>query len=60
MFPGRGVEPRTPDLQVRCPTDCATQPGNSSCKNAIPNSGNDVEIVPLQFIPYFKLCHIKR
>ena len=22
-----GVEPRTPDLRVRCPTDCATRPG---------------------------------
>ena len=22
------IEPRTPDLQVRCPTDCATRPGN--------------------------------
>ena len=22
-----GIEPRTPDLQVRCPTDCATRPG---------------------------------
>ena len=23
-----GIEPRTPDLRVRCPTDCATRPGN--------------------------------
>ena len=22
-----GIEPRTPDLRVRCPTDCATWPG---------------------------------
>ena len=22
-----GIEPRTSDLQVRCPTDCATWPG---------------------------------
>ena len=22
-----GIEPRTSDLRVRCPTDCATQPG---------------------------------
>ena len=22
-----GIEPRTPDLRVRCPTDCATRPG---------------------------------
>ena len=22
-----GFEPRTPDLRVRCPTDCATRPG---------------------------------
>ena len=31
-----GIEPRTPDLRVRCPTDCATRPGacineNSAC-----------------------------
>ena len=24
-----GIEPRTPDLRVRCPTDCATRPGRS-------------------------------
>ena len=24
---GPGIEPRTPDLRVRCPTDCATRPG---------------------------------
>ena len=23
-----GIEPRTPDLRVRCPTDCATRPGH--------------------------------
>ena len=23
-----GIEPRTPDLRVRCPTDCATWPGS--------------------------------
>ena len=23
-----GIEPRTPDLRVSCPTDCATRPGN--------------------------------
>ena len=23
-----GIKPRTSDLQVRCPTDCATQPGH--------------------------------
>ena len=23
-----GIEPRTPDLRVRCPTDCATRPGS--------------------------------
>ena len=22
-----GIEPRTPDLRVRCPTNCATRPG---------------------------------
>ena len=22
-----GIEPRTPDLRVRCPTDCSTRPG---------------------------------
>ena len=27
MLPERGIEPRTPDLRVRCPTDCATRPG---------------------------------
>ena len=29
-----GIEPRTPDLRVRCPTDCATRPGPSvvECK----------------------------
>ena len=28
-----GIEPRTPDLRVRCPTDCATRPGfcNGTC-----------------------------
>ena len=25
-----GIEPRTPDLRVRCPTDCATRPGHST------------------------------
>ena len=25
-----GIEPRTPDLRVRCPTDCATRPGSSA------------------------------
>ena len=25
-----GIEPRTPDLRVRCPTDCATRPGLGS------------------------------
>ena len=25
---GPGIEPRTPDLRVRCPTDCATRPGD--------------------------------
>ena len=24
-----GIEPRTSDLRVRCPTDCATRPGIS-------------------------------
>ena len=23
-----GIEPRTPDLRVGCPTDCATRPGS--------------------------------
>ena len=27
-----GIEPRTPDLRVRCPTDCATRPGASRVK----------------------------
>ena len=27
MFDRPGIEPRTPDLRVRCPTDCATRPG---------------------------------
>ena len=27
-----GIEPRSSDLQVRCPTDCATRPGISNCK----------------------------
>ena len=26
-FARPGIEPRTPDLRVRCPTDCATRPG---------------------------------
>ena len=25
-----GIEPRTSDLRVRCPTDCATRPGVNS------------------------------
>ena len=25
-----GIEPRTPDLRVRCPTDCATRPGRTN------------------------------
>ena len=25
-----GIEPRTPDLRVRCPTDCATRPGKKN------------------------------
>ena len=28
MLPDRVSNPRTPDLRVRCPTDCATQPGH--------------------------------
>ena len=27
-----GIEPRTPDLRVRCPTDCATWPGKCCLK----------------------------
>ena len=27
MWPDQGIEPRTSDLRVRCPTDCATRPG---------------------------------
>ena len=27
-----GFEPRTPDLRVRCPTDCATRPGRAEVK----------------------------
>ena len=32
MLPDRVsvIEHRTPDLQVRCPTDCATRPGSVS------------------------------
>ena len=33
MLPG--IEPRTPDLRVRCPTDCATRPGFTCFKNVI-------------------------
>ena len=28
-----GIEPRTSDLRVRCPTYCATRPGNILSKN---------------------------
>ena len=28
-----GIEPRTPDLRVSCPTDCATRPGTRRAKN---------------------------
>ena len=28
-----GIEPRTPDLRVRCPTDCATRPGHENTTN---------------------------
>ena len=27
-----GIEPRTPDLRVGCPTDCATRPGSAMSK----------------------------
>ena len=27
-----GIEPRTPDLRVRCPTDCATRPEDGKGK----------------------------
>ena len=30
-----GIEPRTPDLRVRCPTDCATLPGGSIIINRV-------------------------
>ena len=30
MLPDRVSKPRTPDLRVRCPTDCATRPGPPS------------------------------
>ena len=30
-----GIEPRTPDLRVRCPTDCATRPGNNIKKASV-------------------------
>ena len=33
-----GSEPRTPDLRVRCPTDCATLPGRLCHNDWYPNS----------------------
>ena len=27
-----GIKPRTPDLRVRCSTDCAVRPGTQCCK----------------------------
>ena len=30
-----GIEPRTHDLRVRCPTDCATRPGKPLYKQHI-------------------------
>ena len=34
-----GIEPRTPDLRVRCPTDCATRPGSANA--AVRQNGAD-------------------
>ena len=28
-----GIDPRTSDLRVRCPTDCSTRPGRSGSEN---------------------------
>ena len=35
MWPDPGIEPRTSDLRVNCPTDCATRPGHIRWKNLI-------------------------
>ena len=39
-----GIEPRTPDLRVRCPTDCATRPGLFLWNMTIKIIKNDTEI----------------
>ena len=30
-----GIEPRTPDLRVRCPTDCGTRPGHKDDRRVV-------------------------
>ena len=46
-----GIEPRTPDLQVRCPINCAARPGNSAIRLFLDLSH---EIGP-DFFSYFRL-----
>ena len=38
-----GIEPRTSDLGVRCPTDCATRPGTSPSERYRTNYGQPKE-----------------
>ena len=35
-----GIEPRTPDLRVRCPIDCATRPGDNDGHDTYSNDND--------------------
>ena len=43
-----GIEPRTSDLRVRCPTDCATRPGTTDKEENIKMT----ELLPLKVCPF--------
>ena len=42
----QGIEPRSSDLRVRCPTDCATRPSSSTLTSLLFISGLSVLSVP--------------
>ena len=47
-----GIEPRTSDLRVGCPPDCATRPSFLKCKAYVVNTRSNHITVVLNFFQY--------
>ena len=50
-----GIEPRTSDLRVRCPTDCATRPGYYDGMANYQNISKIVQVVRFPVVPFVGL-----